>query len=151
MPAPGKEDPHQADGQLALGAGEAGRDQLHEQRRRQHAEQDRTAIAAVRIAKKVRADLRRGLVLAARAQRRMDRNERSGQRPFAEQVLQQVGDAEGGVEGVDGDAVLPELARDQPHPEQPGEAADQDPGADRRVRAREPARERLDAQGHEVW
>ena len=35
----------------------------------------------------------------------------------------------------------PKYASDQPHAEQAREAADQDPGPDRRIRAREPARE----------
>ena len=108
-----------------------------------------TAIASGQEREERPRHLRRGLVLAARPQRGMHRNERSGQRAFAEQVLQQVGDAEGGVERVDGDAVLPELARDQPHPQQPGEAADQDAGANRGVRPRHPPQQSPRTEGHE--
>ncbi len=74
----------------------------------------------------------------------MDGNEGAGERPFAEQVLEQVGDAERQAEQV-GDAerkvervrrlgTLAEVFREQHDPGEARQAADQDAGADRSCR-----------------
>ena len=44
--------------------------------------------------------MRRGVVFAAGAQRRVDRDERARERAFAEEVLEKIGDPERRVEGV---------------------------------------------------
>ena len=137
----GKEDPYQAHGQHPFGPLESRRDQIDEERGREDAEQDQDGDRQREQREEHPRRVRGRLVIAARPKRRMHRNERTRERAFAEQILKQVGDAKGGVEGIDRDAVLPEVPRDQPHAEQAREAADQDAGPDRRVRAREPARE----------
>ena len=68
--------------------------------------------------------------LAAREQRRVHRNERRGQRPFAEQVLEEVGDAETGGEGVGGVALQAEIVREDPLPDEAGKPADENAGGD---------------------
>ena len=61
--------------------------------------------------------------LAAREQRRVDRNERRGERPLAEQVLEEVGDAETGGEGVGGVALQAEIVREDALPDEAGDPA----------------------------
>jgi hypothetical protein len=65
---------------------DAGQDDHRDHQREQGANGTRHAVGFAR--------------LAAREERRVHRNERRRQRPFAEQVLEEVGDAETGGEGV---------------------------------------------------
>src|SRR5262249_25578536 len=76
-------------------------------------------------------------------QARVNRNERSGERAFAEQILEQVRNAERGVERVGGQRLLAEVMREDPCPHQAGEAADENAGRDHRIgRGEAPARGR---------
>jgi len=72
----------------------------------------------------------RGIVLAARTQRSMHRDERAGERPFAKQILKKVGNAERGVEGVRRFTHLTEVRGEQTDAEQPGEPTYQNAGRD---------------------
>ena len=70
--------------------------------------------------------LARLLLVLAGEQVRVDGNEGSGQHPFAEQVLQDVGDAERGLEHVGGVGVA-EVVREHPVTDESGDAAEEDP------------------------
>ena len=138
----GEQHAHEPHRQLALRAGEAGGDETDHERRREDAEQHQHRDAERQQREDRARRLRGGVVLAAGAQRRVDRDERAGERPFAEQVLEQVGDAERLVEGVGRLGLLAEIFREQRDADEARQAADEDAGADRgcrhaRVRAAE--------------
>ncbi len=122
------------DGQIALVAGEPRRDHGAERRRREDADQHDQrddegqqgsdgAGHAVGVA-----------LLAAREERRVDRDERRGERPFAEQVLQEIGDPEAGGEGVGGVALETKVMREHSLPDKAREPADEDAGGDQHGR-----------------
>ncbi len=66
-------------------------------------------------------------VLFARQQAGVDGNERGGEHAFAEQVLQEIGDAEGGPEGVRRVGIA-EVVREDAVADQAGDAAQEDSG-----------------------
>ena len=71
------------------------------------------------------------LLVALREQARVDGNERCGEHAFAEQVLQKIRDAEGGVEGI-GLVELAEVVGEDALPDQSDDAADQNPRGDQK-------------------
>jgi hypothetical protein len=86
-------------------------------------------------------------VFTSRAQSRVHGNERRRQGPFAEQVLQQIGNPERLIECVGGDRFLAEVPGEERRAREPRETADQNARPDRRVRPREAPRYLLDADG----
>ena len=92
-----------------------GRDQV-DPRRRDHPDEDQDGDDERQQGEERPRRLRCGLMLPARAQRRVDRNERAGERAFAEEGLQQVGNAEGSVERVGRDGLLAEVLCEQRGP-----------------------------------
>jgi hypothetical protein len=72
------------------------------------------------------------LRVAARKRRRVDRNERGRERALSEEVLQQVGNAECGVEGIGRIGRLAEVVREYTLADESGEPAAQDPERDER-------------------
>ena len=129
-PAPGKQDPNELDGQLALLAGETWRDGGDQQRRREDADQHEDGDDE----REQRADGARDAVgllpLAARDERGIDGDERRGQRAFAEQVLQEVGDAERRVEGVGGVGLEAEVMREDLESDETGKTTEEDARGD---------------------
>ena len=121
----GEEDPHQADGQFALGALEARRDEVDEERRRQDAKEHQHADHERKQSADGARHLPRFHLVARTQQAGVDRDERRRERALAEQVLQQVRNAERRGEGVRGIADA-EVVTEHPHPHQPDDAAGQD-------------------------
>ena len=69
------------------------------------------------------------LNLAASDHAGVNRNERCGERAFAQQIPNDVGDAQRSPEGVGGGTV-PEVVREHPLPDEAQYAGDEDPGGD---------------------
>ncbi len=127
QPGSRKEDADNGDRQVPLGAGEARRNQSRQQRRRDDPERhdDRDHQREQR-AHRARHPV--GLLpVAFGEQARIDGDERPRQRPFAEQILQEIGDAEGGVERVGGVRAQAEIVSEDPKTDQPRKATEQDP------------------------
>ena len=103
----------------------ARRDEVDEQRRGQHAEQHQDADHE----REQRADGARHLprldLVAGTEQAGVHRDEGGGERALAEEVLEQVRDAERGGEGV-GRVADAEVVPQHPHPDEPDHAAGQD-------------------------
>ena len=87
-------------------------------------------------------------VFAARAERRVDRDERPGERAFAEEVLEKIGDPERCVEGVSRLTDLTEERGEQADPDQARETADEHAGGHGRVGPRQTPRELSNATAH---
>src|SRR6266852_3621822 len=121
----GKQDADDGDGQLAPGAGESWSDGADDPWRREDADED---DAADHQSQK-RADRAGDAIglpsFAAREQRRVDRDERSRERPFAEQVLQEVGNAETGRPRIGGVGGQPEVVSDDSLPDETRQPAAQ--------------------------
>ena len=99
---PGEEDPGQGDGELESSPREA-RGQEHGEGPGQHEADDHQRAGQHGQEAGYRAGHPAGLLLLALGQEAgVDRDERAGQHALAEQVLEQVRDAQGGPEGVDG-------------------------------------------------
>ena len=128
QPRAGEQDAHQPDSQLPLGAAEAGRDAVDQVRRREHSGQHQDRRDQSQNRGHGARHVARLLVVLARQQAGIDRDEGCGKHPFAKQVLQKVGNAEGGVEGVGGVGNLPEVVREDALADQPDQAAEQDAG-----------------------
>ena len=99
-PGAGKQDADDADGQFALVAREARRDDRDEDRRRHHAERDQHGDHQREQRANGTRDAVSFLTIAARQQSGVDRDERAGERAFAEQILKNVWDSKGRVERV---------------------------------------------------
>ena len=131
----GKEDAHDLNRQVALVALEARRDHVDQVRRDQHAERDQHRYAQ----RQNRADTPRehvgGFVVALAEQFSINRDERRGEDAFAEQVLQDVGDAEASLESVGGGRVT-EKVREDAVANEPGDPAEQYAECDRTGAAR---------------
>ena len=126
-----KQDADDRDRQLPLLALESRRDERDEQRRGEHAEQHERARDE-REQRRHRAGDARGLFpFLARDKRRIHGNERRGQRAFAEQVLQKIGNAEGRHERV-GRIGEAEIMREEPLADKAGEPAAEDAERDER-------------------
>ncbi len=69
----------------------------------------------------------RFLLVLARKQVRVDRDERGREHALAEQVLEEIGDAEGGIEGVGGVRCEAEVVGEDAQAHQAHDAAEQDP------------------------
>ena len=132
QPRAGKQDADDPDREVALLAVESRRDRRDEQRRRddadehEHRDDEREqrghrAGHAVRFA-----------AIAAREQRRIDRNERSRERPFAEQVLQEIRDAERRRERVGGVVAEAEVVREDALANEASQPAQENSGGDKR-------------------
>src|SRR5439155_20816197 len=65
---------------------------------------------------------------AARQERRVHRNEGGGERPFAEQILEEVGNSEARSEGVGGVALQSEIVREDALSDETSEPSDEDAG-----------------------
>ena len=121
-----EQDAYEIDRERARVAGEAGREDLDEHVR----ERDARECDRARDEREQRADGardERGLrVLALGLQPRVDRDERRGQHALAEQVLQQIRNAQRRAKraGIGRD---PEVVRDRTLADQPGEARQHDP------------------------
>ena len=135
----GKEDANQLNRQLALVALEAGRDRVDQQRRREHAQQHQHGDEQREQRADSAGDAVCILSLAARDERRIDRNERRRQRAFTKQVLQEVRNAERGTEGVRV-AAKPKKVREDALADQTRQAGDQNAGCDNGFDQRESAR-----------
>ena len=104
---------------------EPGRDEIDEQRRGENAGQDDRAHHQ-REQRQDGAGHAVGIAPAALCdERRVDRDERRRQRAFAEQILEKVGNAERGAEGV-GFGAETEIVREDTLPDQAGQPRQQD-------------------------
>ena len=93
----GKQNPHQADGEFALLTVKAQRDDIDQQRRREHTDEHNNRHRK-RQDRAHRARHAAGFLFVAFLQQaRVNRNERRGQHAFPEQVLQEIGDLKAGV------------------------------------------------------
>ena len=134
QPGAREENPHEADGQLALLALESRRDGVDQHRRGQHADEDEH-----RHPQRERRPDRPGdpaglLPVVAGEQRRVHRNEGRRERAFAEEVLEEVRNPEGrgeGVRGVRGGQEVRQHAR----ADQADDPAEQNSRGDHRRRA----------------
>ena len=98
----GKEDAHERDGQLALRAVEAGGDDVDQQRRREHAEQHQHRGEQRQDREDGARHAARFFLFFARQQTGVNGNEGGREDAFAEQVLQEIGDAQRRAKGVGG-------------------------------------------------
>ena len=138
--APGREDEQAGAGNRILTiaivsaplfALESGRDQRHEQRRGEDAEQYEDRRDEREQCGDRSGHSRGLLMLLTRDERRIDRNKRRRQRTFAEQVLQKIGDPEGRHERV-GRVGEAEVLSEESLADEAGEAAAEDPEGDER-------------------
>ena len=133
QPGARKQDAHELNRERALIAVEPGRDEIDEQRRGEHAGEDDRAHHQ-REERQDGAGHAVGIApLALCDERRVDRDERRRQRAFAEQILQNVGNAERRAEGV-GFGAEAEVVREDALPDQAGQPRQQDAGRRRGTR-----------------
>ena len=117
----GKENADEHDRERARRAGKAGRDQIEQPRRREPAEQGENAGDERQEAGDRARHTPRLVILATRSQGRVNRDERGREHALAEQVLQEVRDADGGgvrIRGRRRSEVVPQHAL----PHEPREA-----------------------------
>ena len=107
----GKQDAHDLDRQVALVALEAGRDHVDQIRRHQHADRDEHGDAKRHDRADAPCEHVGGFIVALAQQFAVNRDERRRQHALAEQILQNVGDAEAGLERVGGGRVAEDNAR----------------------------------------
>ena len=119
----------QVDGELAFGALEAGSDDPDEVGREQNARQDNQRGGEREDGAHGTGDAARLLLIALSEEAGIHRDEGGREHSFAEQVLQEVGDFEGGVESV-GFVLLAEVVGEDALPHQAHDAADQNSGGD---------------------
>ena len=129
-----KQDANDLDRQLALRAGEPGRNRRNKQRRGQHAGKDQYGHDDGEERGDGAGNPIGHTALATRDQRRVHRNEGRRQGAFAEQVLEEVRNAERGVERVGGVGLEAEVVGEDPQADQPGQTAAQDSGRDEKRR-----------------
>ena len=135
QPGAGKQDPNKLDRQVALVARKAWRNRGNQHRRREYSghHQDRDDEREKRTDRAC--DPVGVLALAARDERRVDRDEGCGERAFAKQILEKVGNAKRRVEGVGGVGLKSEVVRKDLEPDQPGETTDENARADQQCSA----------------
>ena len=128
QPGAGKENLNDADGQFPLAALKPRSDGVDQERRGQHAKQNQNR----RGERQNGADRARHaacfLLVALRQQAAVNRNERRREDPLSKQVLQKVGDAERGAEGV-GHIRKSEIVGEHALPHEAHQAAEQNAGA----------------------
>ncbi len=98
----GKQDAHDANGQLAFFAGKSGSDRVNQIRGRQHAKQDEYGGAEGQQRRHGSRGAACFLLLSARQQRSIHGDEGCGEHALAKQILQRVGNAECRFESVRG-------------------------------------------------
>ena len=108
----GKQDAHDLNRQVALVALEAGRDHVDEIRRHQHADRDQHRHANGHDRADAPCEHVGGFGVALAEQFAVNRNERRRQHALAEQVLQDVRDAEAGFERVGRGRVAEKMRED---------------------------------------
>ena len=121
----GEEDAHQSDGQRVIGPGQPRRDHRHDEGRRQHAgRHQRGRGGGQEPAHRPRHAI--GLLLLAPGQQvRVDGDERAREDALAQQVLEQVGDPQRGVEHA-GDRPAAQVVGEDPLPDEPADARQED-------------------------
>ncbi len=134
QPRAGKQHSHEPDRQVPLGTSKARGDQRDHERRRQDAEDDQDGDPGRQEREEGPRHLRGRVVLASRPQPGVHRDERAGQSPFPEEILEQVRDLECLHEGIRGFGALAEVLREEDGPGEACQAADQNAGADRSCR-----------------
>ncbi len=127
---PWKQDPDEDDRQRPLVAREAGRDDRNQEWRREDADEDHNRDDEREQSAHRPGDAIGLAPLAARHQRGVHGNERRGERPFTEQVLENVRDAKRGVERVGGVGLQAEVMREDAQPHEAGQTAQQDARGD---------------------
>ncbi len=146
QPGAGKQNPHEPGRQLALRALESGRQHVDHPRRREDAGQRQHRDGQREQREDRPRGLRGFLGAAARAQARIDGNERSRERALSEEVLQQVGNAERRVERVGGVGLQAEEIRERADAQQPDDPAAENSrghrGGGTAHQAKSPARDR---------
>src|SRR5207249_1965612 len=126
----GKKDANDLDRELALRAAESRRNGVDEERRRQYADEHGDRDDHREKRGNGAGDPIGFLPLAARDEARIHRNQRRRQRPFAEQILEEVGNSERRVERVGGVGLEAEVMREGSHPNEAGQTAHEDAGGD---------------------
>ena len=121
---------HDRDRQLALTAVKAWRNQVDEQGRGDHTDEHQHGHDQAEHGENGAGDAIRVAPFAARDERRVDGDERAGERAFAEQVLQEVGNLHRGVERVGGVASQTEVVREHALADEAGQAAEKDARGD---------------------
>ena len=131
----GEEDADQPDGQFALGSSKPGAMTQIRYGVSRTPMSTITDVASARIAAHRAGDAAGFLLVSLGEQARIHRDEGCGKHTFAEQVLQEIGDTKGGVEGI-GFIELAEVMGEDALPHQSDDAADQNPrGYQKRVAA----------------
>ena len=139
-PAPGNSTRTSVDGELALGAFKAGRDGVDQPRRGEHAREHEHGDDEREHRRHRARHAPRLFFLTAREKVGVDRNEGRREHAFAEEVLQEIGNAEGGVESVRRIRAQAEVVREDAQAHQAHETAEQDA---RRHQQGMPARARV--------
>ncbi len=127
-----EQDAHDGDRQHALLAAKSGGDEPDEKRCRHDAGQHEHRRHQREQGRHGPGDSRGSLPLVARDERRVDRDERRRQRPFAEQVLQEVWNAERRHECIGGVRLQAEVMREHALADEAGQPAAQDAERDER-------------------
>src|ERR1700686_2667768 len=104
-PRAGKQDADNPNGQFAFFATESRRNRVDQIRGRQNADQDEDGGTEREQGRNGSGGASGFLILIPREQRGVNRNERSGENPFAKQILQRVGNPEGRLERVGGGGI----------------------------------------------
>ena len=124
----GKQDSDDGDGQLPFGAGKSRSDCTDEPWRRDDACEDDAADHQSQKRADPACDAIGFAPFPTREQRRVDRDEGCRERPFAEQVLQEVGDPETGRPRIGGVGGQPEVVSDDSLADEARKPAAQDTG-----------------------
>ncbi len=127
----GEEDPDQADGEEVVRAGEPGGDHLHEKRRGEHAQRHQRRGRGGEQPGGCAGHAVGLLLLAAGQQVGVDGDERAREHALAEQVLQEVGDAQRGVEDA-GDRPAAQVVGEDPLADEAAHPRQEDAGRDQR-------------------
>ena len=127
-----EEHAHERDRQLALLSAEPRREHRDDPRRAEHADEGQRRDNQ-RDETENRSRHLRGLSgTLLRAQARIDRDERSGERALAEQILEKIGNPERGVERIGRVGLQAEEVRECPDAQQAKDPAREDTSAHRR-------------------
>jgi hypothetical protein len=126
----GKQHADDLDRQEPLVAVKTRRDRADEERRRHDADQNEDGDDEREQRRDRAGDAVRLAPFTACEERRVDRDERRGQRALAKQVLQHVRNPQRGVERVGGIVTQPEIMREHALADQASDPAEQNPGRD---------------------
>ena len=129
-----KKDAHNANGQLTLFAVKSGSNRVDQIRRGQNADQHQNGSGQRQQGRNGARCSPRFFIVIARQQRRIDRNEGSGENTFAKQILQRIGNAEGRLKRVRGIGIA-EIMGKNAFANQPRDPAQKDSGSDEKRRA----------------